>query len=210
MVSNRPVTLGRIASSMKAPISEAQPSWRIATAKWLVQNHTSRSRNGAGVVSALSISARRSARYIAYDSVMAGRWAGRGAGCPPGIVRPAILPAGIVPPGIAPRGIAPPGIAPPGIAVPAIAPWVAAALAAAAIAIRRRWRSSRSASSPFAVEGAEAIRAGSGPRNGAASQPAGSPGAGSKPRRPSPNRTTACVARRSIAPHPAPESPLAV
>lgn len=79
-----------------------------------------------------------------------------------------------------------------------IAGGVTAEVAPASFAARRRSRSSSNAASPRAVDGAEAIRAGSGRCSWSASQRAGSAGNGSVPRRPSPNRTKACAACMSI------------
>lgn len=53
MSAKCPVTCGRIASSTKAPATAAHTGRCNETMKWLVQNHTSRSRNGVGVASAL-------------------------------------------------------------------------------------------------------------------------------------------------------------
>ena len=53
----RPVTCGRIASCTNAPASAAHWPRRSETVKWLVQNQTSRSRNGVFVVTALPIAA---------------------------------------------------------------------------------------------------------------------------------------------------------
>ena len=46
---NRPVTCGRMASRTKAPATGTHSSRLRLTVKWLLQNQTKRSRNGAGV-----------------------------------------------------------------------------------------------------------------------------------------------------------------
>ena len=72
MSTKRPVTCGRIASSTNAPTSAAQSPRRNETVKWLVQNQTSRSRNGDGVVSALPSCAAASWRNTARPRDCAG------------------------------------------------------------------------------------------------------------------------------------------
>src|ERR1700735_1696731 len=90
---------------MKAPTRDWQAPWRVATVKWLVQNHTRRSRNGVLVVRALSSWALASASNMARESVMDGGGVGWPGRVEAGVVVPGLIVEPEVAAGVAATGL---------------------------------------------------------------------------------------------------------